>query len=240
MRATLIPSSISGYKTSSQVYPYFRSSTSRKALLKNEPIPVKSCWNGIIVFDASPFYGENPLRFRGIDVCICLYPSIDPSPTTSYTDLPLKDTLAAHHLEGSECCLIHSDNPLRAHGIFVNPSVRVSYNATTYSLVNPPYPLPIPFSHPITTTPTNPSDAPARLPWPHPNMLWKGIWLNRVARWMGAPRVWSELSLVKETVEKWKMEGSKLGGAEMRREEIGLECLINEMQVLYQNGWQHV
>jgi hypothetical protein len=51
----------------------------------------------MVVFDAAPFYGgpgddghiKAPLRFRGIS-----------------------DSLAKYHLEASECCLIHFDNPL--------------------------------------------------------------------------------------------------------------------------------
>lgn len=30
-----------------QTWPYFRSASSRNALLKMSPVPVKSCWNGI-------------------------------------------------------------------------------------------------------------------------------------------------------------------------------------------------
>lgn len=36
-----------GQELLTQEWPYFRSRTSRKALLYNKPIPVQSCWNGL-------------------------------------------------------------------------------------------------------------------------------------------------------------------------------------------------
>ncbi|KAI9836737.1 MAG: hypothetical protein M1837_003250 [Sclerophora amabilis] len=98
----------------SEVYPYFSSRASRKALAYRAPVPVESCWNGIAVFDPQPFVsGTAPLRFRGIP-----------------------DSLAKYHLEGSECCLIHADNPLTSsRGVWVNPNVRVGYSPDAYDAV---------------------------------------------------------------------------------------------------------
>ena len=68
----------------------------------------------IVAMDASPFYNDN-LTFRGIH-----------------------DDLAAKHVEGSECCLIHADNPLsRTKGVWLNPRVRVGYSGKAYDIVNP-------------------------------------------------------------------------------------------------------
>lgn len=37
--------------------------------------------------------------------------------------------MAAHHLEASECCLIHADNVLtKMKGVWINPNVRVGYD----------------------------------------------------------------------------------------------------------------
>ncbi|RFU33789.1 hypothetical protein B7463_g2534, partial [Scytalidium lignicola] len=106
---------ISGAKPITEAWPYFLSTRSRHAIMSNAPVPVKSCWNGIVVFQAEPFYHNPPLRFRGIP-----------------------DSLATHHLEGSECCLIHADNDLSARkGVWLNPNVRVSYNAEADEVVNP-------------------------------------------------------------------------------------------------------
>ncbi|KAK2855668.1 hypothetical protein FQN49_004966, partial [Arthroderma sp. PD_2] len=83
-----------------QTWPYFRSRASRQALKYSQPIPVKSCWNGAVVMDSSPFYQDPPLKFRGIS-----------------------DGIAKMHLEGSECCLVHADNPLsKQMGVWLNPN----------------------------------------------------------------------------------------------------------------------
>lgn len=97
-------------------YPYVSSRETRNALKRADPMPVHSCWNGVAIFDAAPFQRPNatqPLRFRGI-----------------------ADNLAARHLEGSECCLIHYDNPITSKkGVWVNPRVRVGYNSEAYQSV---------------------------------------------------------------------------------------------------------
>ncbi|KAL1608179.1 hypothetical protein SLS60_003118 [Paraconiothyrium brasiliense] len=99
-----------GHEHLMPAWPYFRSDESRTAIMKNEPVPVASCWNGIVAMPAQAFTGSNPLRFRGIP-----------------------DSLASAHVEGSECCLIHADNPLSSkEGVFVNPAVRVGYSRDAY------------------------------------------------------------------------------------------------------------
>ena len=119
-------------------YPYFRSSASRNALISGQPVPVQSCWNGIVAFDAAPFYHTPELRFRGVP-----------------------DSLAQYHLEGSECCLIHADNPMTTSlGVWVNPHVRVGYNAEAYDQVHQ--------SH----------------PWPSLVDSIIGLWKNRFWRWV--------------------------------------------------------
>ncbi|EAQ87609.1 hypothetical protein CHGG_04228 [Chaetomium globosum CBS 148.51] len=97
-----------GQEHASQTWPYFRSSKSRNAMVSAEPVRVSSCWNGIASL------GIRGLRFRGIP-----------------------DSLAALHLEASECCLIHADNPgSRTRGVYVNPAVRVGYNRLAYDAVH--------------------------------------------------------------------------------------------------------
>ena len=84
-------------------------------MLKNQPVPVSSCWNGMVLMDAAPFYNiTSPLKFRGIP-----------------------DSLAKTHVEGSECCLIHADNPLSStKGVYLNPDVRVGYSGPAYEAVH--------------------------------------------------------------------------------------------------------
>ncbi|KAB8216313.1 cryptococcal mannosyltransferase 1-domain-containing protein [Aspergillus novoparasiticus] len=104
-----------GDETLMQEWPYFRSATSRDALLAMSPAPVKSCWNGMVTMPAAPFLSKTPLRFRAIP-----------------------DSLAQLHVEGSKCCLIHADNPLSpTKGVYLNPRVRVGYNDLAYAAVHP-------------------------------------------------------------------------------------------------------
>ncbi|KAH7354719.1 cryptococcal mannosyltransferase 1-domain-containing protein [Rhexocercosporidium sp. MPI-PUGE-AT-0058] len=202
----------SGFKTASQRYPYFFSSQSRESLYRNLPIPVASCWNGLIALDAKPFYASPPLKFRGIS-----------------------DSLANEHLEGSECCLIHADNPLRQEkGVWMNPNVRVAYNASSYSKLNGGTEVKSPFGVGTTGVPGGDGSF-----WPGGWEVVKGTWSNRYGRWMTKAKIWSENRTVLLRVQSWIEKGKNLNPPE-ERAEPGIECLVNEMQVLYQNGWQHV
>ncbi|KAL8670807.1 MAG: hypothetical protein Q9168_004668 [Polycauliona sp. 1 TL-2023] len=138
-------------------YPYFRSSASRNALISGQPVPVQSCWNGIVAFDAATFYHTPALRFRGIP-----------------------DSLAQFHLEGSECCLVHADNPLTPErGVWLNPNVRVGYNAEAYEKVH--------------------------RAWPSLADSVVGLWKNRVWRWT-TPTIHKRLK-VKGRLAKWTRKG---------------------------------
>lgn len=160
--------------------------------MSNSPVPVKSCWNGIVVFQAEPFYHDAPLRFRGIP-----------------------DSLSSYHLEGSECCLIHEDNPLSLErGVWLNPNVRVSYNEEANRRVHPKSAL-----------------------WPSRGEKWTGIWNNRWARWTGYLQRITEQYIVDRRIERWQSETQQRG---KNNDHIGVHCIINEMQVLVHNGWAHV
>ncbi len=175
----------SGHEAVMSSFPYFRSGASRRAIMRGEPVPVQSCWNGIVVFDAKPFYDSVQLEFRGIS-----------------------DSLAAFHLEGSECCLIHADNPLtQTRGVWLNPNVRVGYSAEAYSEVH------------------------QGSIWPSAIVGLVGIWINRFWRWTTTTHLKS--STVNSRLRQWK-------AGDAGRSEPGTHCLINEMQVLIENGWAHV
>lgn len=134
---------------------------------------------------ADPFVSPTKLRFRGIP-----------------------DSLALQHLEGSECCLIHADNPLsKTLGVYLNPRVRVGYNLPAYEAIHPP-----------------------ASSWVAAADIFLGLWTNRVKRWT---RISFEGWVVRSRVEAWQKE-------DMARHEPGEFCLINEMQVLAENGWAHV
>lgn len=105
-----------------------------------------------------PFLSDRPLRFRGIS-----------------------DSLALQHLEGSECCLIHADNPLsNTRGVFVNPNVRVGYNELAYHKV-----------HPATA-------------WVGLQNVAVSLWENRLRRWTTTPFL--KKLVVRRRVNSWKAE----------------------------------
>ena len=170
-------------------WPYFRAAASRHAMQHHVPVPVKSCWNGMVAMSAAPFLAPASLRFRA-----------------------LPDSLAASHLEASECCLIHADNPLSAEkGVFVNPSVRVAYTRAAYEAL---------------------AGVEARL---SPLGVAVRLWENRVRRWTSTGRLKGKI--VEKRVRAWSEEGKGKGE---ERVEVGGFCLINEMQVLREKGWAHV
>lgn len=175
-----------GHEAVMATWPYFRSHASRSALKRGDAVPVSSCWNGMVIMEAGPFYHKTlPLHFRGIS-----------------------DSLALSHLEGSECCLIHQDNPLtQKHGVYVNPHVRVGYSKEAYDFMHGP-------GQDLSL----------------PTYLFR-TWENRMKRWFTTD--WFKLRLVNDRLHRWR-------GLDPTRDEIGVKCLINEMQVLAGNGWAHV
>ncbi|KAL8808933.1 MAG: hypothetical protein Q9200_003880 [Gallowayella weberi] len=142
-----------GHEAVTSTFPYFRAKASRTAIISGQAVPVKSCWNGIVAFDARPFYHPTSLCFRGIP-----------------------DSLAQYHLEASECCLIHADNPLpNTHGVWLNPSVKVGYTAEAYRKI-------------------------------HTDVTWSsavfGIWKHRLLRWakLTGFKAWR----VNSRIRKWR------------------------------------
>ncbi|CAF9914664.1 MAG: hypothetical protein ALECFALPRED_009665 [Alectoria fallacina] len=174
-----------GHEAVTSTFPYFRSEASRSAMISGHPVPVQSCWNGIVAFDAAPFYAPDGLEFRGVP-----------------------DSLALHHVEGSECCLIHVDNPLtQSHGVWLNPNVRVGYSPDAYVTVK------------------------SASAWPSISQSLVGIWSNRLWRWTTTPKI--KTARITSILKSWSKGGPD-------RSEPGKFCLINEMQVLIENGWAHV
>lgn len=184
-----------GQKTASTFWPWFLSPSSKASARHSKPMRVESCWNGMVIFDAEPFYGRAPLRFRAIP-----------------------DSLADQHLEGSECCLIHADNPLSAHedkGVWLNPNVRVGYSAAVYGQVQ-----------------ARQGDT-----FPAPFTTVVGAWALRWMRWRAPIQQYLERSLVVKRVKAWQ-EATPHG--ETLREEPGVSCLVNEKQIMWMNGWRHL
>jgi hypothetical protein len=134
---------------------------------------------------AEPFVSQPLLRFRGIH-----------------------DSLANFHLEGSECCLVHVDNPLRdKKQIFVNPQVLVGYSGDAYRAIH--------LHQSLSSS------------W----QIAKALWENRIRRWTTSQflKDW----VIRNRVKRWKTISKD-------DNEPGALCLVNEMQILADNGWAHV
>lgn len=65
----------------------------------------------LVAFDAAPFYSNEPLRFRGI-----------------------ADSLAAYHIEASECCLIHPHVGSLVESSSIQKSAWVTRQTLTFPL----------------------------------------------------------------------------------------------------------
>ena len=107
---------LEGYNMGVPFFPWFTdagSGSSRQDVLAGkDAVRVKSCWGGMVAFDAKPFQADPPLRFRAT-------PDI--------------------YWDASECCLIHADLLNQSTfddngefvGVYMNPFVRVAYSNTT-------------------------------------------------------------------------------------------------------------
>lgn len=151
---------INGKEPMMLTWPYFGNRQNRKAVERSIPVRVKSCWNGIVAMHAEAFYGGyRSLGFRGLD-----------------------DSLAESHLEASECCLIHADNPFSTwKGVWMNPNVRVGYKLEAYEAVH-------------------------KSAWISIFRAVYGIWLNRLLRWTSLIR--HQATTIHQRIASWRAESS--------------------------------
>lgn len=139
-----------GYSIGVPIFPWFANEgdalSRRDVLAGRDMVRVKSCWGGMVAFDARYFQNAIPEPARQIDIAHLTRDVVEPSPLT----LPLRFRSEPEPFwDSSECCLIHADimalppfpsysEQATAHkpldwqaGIFLNPYVRVSYSAGT-------------------------------------------------------------------------------------------------------------
>lgn len=122
------------------------------------------------------------------------------SPDLKFRGLP--DSLAQKHLKASECCLIHMDNKLSAEkGVYVNPNVRVAYNADAYKAVHPENEY-----------------------WPTRWQRLVGIWKNRCLRWTRWPNKYLKRRVVEGRIGNWIAEPP--GENRQRNSEVGQLCIV--------------
>lgn len=222
-----------GDKAVSPHWPWFRSGEARADVRAGRPVRVQSCWNGMIVFDAQPFYDTTASATTDTNA------HAHPNTGDTHTPTPLlfrgvEDSLAEFHLEGSECCLIHADNPQSrfadvpssySHhgggvdadagkniGVWLNPNVRVAYSLPVYEQVRGAV-------------------------FPGGFAAVHGAWANRWERARSHVLFALESQTVLNRLRRWRAETPEGGPP---RSELGAVCLINEMQIMWQNGWKHL
>jgi hypothetical protein len=132
-----------GYRMGVPIFPWFSSQgqaeSRRDVLDQRSAVRVKSCWGGIVAFDGRYFQHDAklardvPPTETGEEKGKELVPPLQ---------LPVRFRAVAEPFwEASECCLVHADlmaapsltTPSWGSGIYMNPYVRVSYDATTHS-----------------------------------------------------------------------------------------------------------
>ncbi|MCJ1395571.1 hypothetical protein MMC18_008457 [Xylographa bjoerkii] len=122
---------LEGFGLGYVLYPWFAptgNAGSRQDVLDGkDAVRVRSCWSGIVAFDAAPFQAA-AASFR------------DQSAETK-TDVVRYRYEPELYIESSECCLVHADliarSPLQDEaqdtGIYINPFVRVTYEPAAFS-----------------------------------------------------------------------------------------------------------
>ncbi|KAL8927434.1 MAG: hypothetical protein Q9208_002239 [Pyrenodesmia sp. 3 TL-2023] len=128
-----------GYSMGVPFFPWFSGAgkgISRRDVLEGkDAVRVKSCWGGIVAFDASYFQASSIAGKQA--------GSLAENTTEAATTMPrLPVRFRAEsglYWEASECCLIHADLQQASHrtlneedvGIYINPFVRVAYGTRT-------------------------------------------------------------------------------------------------------------
>ncbi|CAG8953456.1 hypothetical protein HYFRA_00010206 [Hymenoscyphus fraxineus] len=126
-----------GHETGLPFYPWFTTvgeGQSRQDVLdQSDAVRVRSCWGGMVAFDASPF--QNNVESLSSSTTLA-------KPPEEIEESPLKFRYETDPFwDASECCLVHADltyiryglNTSVSTGIFMNPYVRVAYEPYTLS-----------------------------------------------------------------------------------------------------------
>ncbi|KAL8987443.1 MAG: hypothetical protein Q9177_003348 [Variospora cf. flavescens] len=144
-----------------------------------------------IAFDAAPFQDPTrPLRFRGIP-----------------------DSLAQLHVEASECCTIHFDNPLStSRGVWINPAVRVGYSPAAYNAVSAV------------------QGGDDKSIWPTKSELRWGYWSSKWVWWLRDPGRRLSVWKTRYRIHRWQRDHAQ-------EKEPALSCGSDLAMVLTPNGW---
>ncbi|GKZ67222.1 hypothetical protein AnigIFM50267_001489 [Aspergillus niger] len=126
---------LQGFGVGVPFFPWFTSAgqgqSRQDVLAQKDAVRVRSCWGGMVAFDARFFQHGTTLSAMGMQ------------PQLSEEDKSPARFRASHDTfwEASECCLIHADiqkpqpdpEKITDTGIYINPYVRVAYDTRTLS-----------------------------------------------------------------------------------------------------------
>lgn len=123
---------LQGYSMGVPFFPWFSTAgngeSRRDVFAEKDAVRVRSCWGGMVAFDADFFQHSDSLK------------SLYPNPGAQ--NLPVRFRSDEDLFwEGSECCIIHADlqdvpsnvDAITDTGIYMNPFIRVAYDDTTLS-----------------------------------------------------------------------------------------------------------
>lgn len=143
---------LNGYGIGVPFFPYFanvENAESRKDVLAGkDAVRVKSCWGGMVAFDARFFQKELPKSDEDAGAWRGGKEPVIKDKESKHMGISVPVRFRSEETvlwDASECCLIHADiqgyvnksgtgtKSTADSGIFVNPYVRVSYDPSTFS-----------------------------------------------------------------------------------------------------------
>lgn len=141
---------IQGYEMGAPFFPWFTSNgaaQSRRDMLdEKDAVRVRSCWGGMVAFDARYFQGfpsstSSPLAKRSLDTVDKRFTTGADIPDIRHRG-PVRFRAEENVFwDSSECCLIHADiqdtisniDDVTDSGVYMNPFVRTAYTRGTLS-----------------------------------------------------------------------------------------------------------
>jgi hypothetical protein len=136
MYDTFATRDLEGYSMGVPIFPWFTgegSAESRQDVLDGkEAVRVRSCWGGMVAFEAKWFYPkEDEHHSWG------WHDAASQTRQPGETSVPVRFRYEAETFwDASECCLVHADLQYPRNdsgtGIYMNPFVRVAYDVASY------------------------------------------------------------------------------------------------------------
>ncbi|MCJ1465501.1 hypothetical protein MMC07_004119 [Pseudocyphellaria aurata] len=134
---------LEGYSMGVPFFPWFSSAgngVSRQDVLDGtDAVRVRSCWGGMVAFDAKFFQARGPDEDTAISTKSASTRTVDANIASRSGHLLRFRAEPDMYWDASECCLIHADlqtlspsyDKRHDFGIFMNPYVRVAYSSQT-------------------------------------------------------------------------------------------------------------